>query len=62
MTFRAGAMSHAGSFDIKAPADFLGQMVLPQYNDFLTNNASSPIIESSSARQTSKTAIRQRQT
>jgi hypothetical protein len=34
-------MSHTASFDIKEPSDFLEQMVLPQYNDFLTNNASS---------------------
>ena len=34
-------MSHSGSFDVKTPAGFLGQMVVPQYNDFLTNNASS---------------------
>ena len=38
---KALPMSHTGSFDVKTPADFLGQMVLPQYNDFLTNNASS---------------------
>jgi hypothetical protein len=34
-------MSHSASFDIKTPSDFLERMVLPQYDDFLTNNASS---------------------
>jgi hypothetical protein len=34
-------MAHAASFDIKTAADFFDQMVLPQYHDFLTDNASS---------------------
>ena len=70
-------MSHTGSFDVKTPADFLGQLVVPQYNDFLTNNASSRFAllsavaayhmyewanRRNSARQTSKPAILRKHT
>jgi len=34
-------MDHKSSFDIKTPNEFFEQMVLPQYDDFLKNNASS---------------------
>jgi hypothetical protein len=34
-------MAHTSSFEVKTAEDFLTQLVLPQYDDFLRNNASS---------------------
>ncbi len=34
-------MAHESSFDIKTAQDFLHKMILPQYEEFKTNNASS---------------------
>ena len=34
-------MTHEASFDIKTPYDFLHEMILPQYEEFRANNASS---------------------
>ena len=34
-------MTHFSSFDIKTAGDFFREIVIPQYNDFLSNNASS---------------------
>ena len=34
-------MQHVSSFDVKTAKDFFREIVIPQYNDFLANNASS---------------------
>jgi hypothetical protein len=34
-------MTHTGSFDITTPSEFLEKMILPQYQEFLDNTASS---------------------
>ena len=34
-------MTHTGSFGIETPGEFFEQMILPQYQEFLSNTASS---------------------